>query len=56
MSKHIEGVKEALQNAQEPTRDMFLHEADVQNLATKLACKTYMLDSNDAKSVKLWIQ
>ena len=35
---------------------MFLHEAHVRNLATKLAKDTYMLDKNDAKSVKLWVQ
>lgn len=56
MAKHIASVKEALQNGQELTRDMFLHEADVWNVATKLAQETYMLDSNDAKSVRLWVQ
>ena len=35
---------------------MFLHEADVCNIATKLAKETYMLDKSNAKSMKLWVQ
>ena len=35
---------------------MFLSEKDVQNLANKVACKTYMLNKNDAKSVHMWLQ
>ena len=35
---------------------MFLPEKDVQNLANKVAYKTYMLDKNDAKKVYMWIQ
>ena len=56
MAKHIQAVKDAIGNGQELHRDMFLHEIDVRNIATKLAKETYMLDKSDAKSVKLWLQ
>ena len=53
MAKHIQAVKDAIGNGKELHRDMFLHEVDVRNIATKLAKETYMLDKSDAKSVKL---
>jgi len=56
MSKYIAVVKQALLDGSEITRDMFLHEQDVRNLATKVAWETYMLDVHDAKSVQLWVQ
>ena len=49
MAKHIQAVKDAIGNGQELHQDMFLHEADVCNIATKLAKETYMLDKSDAK-------
>ena len=35
---------------------MILLEIDVQNLANKVACKTYILDKNNTKSVHMWVQ
>jgi len=51
MSKHMQVVQELLKNGKDISKDMFLHEGDVRNLATKVARETYMLDTHDAKSV-----
>ena len=53
MAKHIQVVKDAIGNGHKLHQDLFLHEADVHNITTKLAKETYMLDKSDAKSVKL---
>jgi hypothetical protein len=56
MVKHIAALKDALKDGKEATRDWFLHEQDVRNLATKVDRETYMLSAEDAKSVQLWVQ
>ena len=56
MSKHIEIVKDTLSTGNQISRDMFLHERDVRNLATKVARETYMLHTFDAKSVQMWVE
>ena len=56
LTKHIDIVEEAIKNGKEVNRDMFLHEREVWNLAIKVTRETYMLDKNDASSVKLWVQ
>jgi hypothetical protein len=37
------------------SRDYFLCEQDIRNLAGKLAKKTYKKDENDSKSVQMWV-
>ena len=56
MTKLIDIVEEVVKSGKEVNKDMFLYERDVQNLAIKVTRETYMLDKNDASSVKLWIQ
>ena len=56
MTKHIDIIEETVKSGKEVNRDMFLHERDVRNLAIKAARETYMLDKNDASSIKLWVQ
>ena len=55
MVKHIDLIREKIDISEEVTWDMFLSEIDVQNLANKVACKTYMLDKNNTiKNVHMW--
>ena len=53
ITKHIDIVEEVVKSGKEVNRDMFLYERDVRNFTIKVARETYMLDKNDASSVKL---
>lgn len=45
-----------MENGSEISRDVFLTEQDVQNLANGVACETWRLHKNDAKNIHLWAQ
>jgi hypothetical protein len=38
------------------TRDTFLCEQDIQNIAKKLAKETYMKHENNVESLHMWVQ
>jgi hypothetical protein len=48
MNKHKCKVKKMKENNGEPSKDLFLSEQDICNLAGKLAKKTYKKHDNDA--------
>jgi predicted transcriptional regulator len=48
MNKHKCRVKEMMENNGELSRDLFLNEQDIRNLAGKLAKETYKKHDNDA--------
>ncbi len=48
MNKHKCRVKEMMENSSELSRDLFLSEQDILNLARKLAKETYKKHENDA--------
>ncbi len=48
MNKHKCRVKEMMKNSSELSKDLFLSEQDILNLARKLAKKTYKKHENDA--------
>jgi hypothetical protein len=48
MNKHKCRVKEMMENSSELSRDLFLSEQDILNLARKLAKETYKKHDNDA--------
>ena len=47
---------EVCEKGEELTRDLFISEQDIRNVAGKLAIETYKCDNNDAKSVRMWVQ
>ena len=47
---------EACERGQELTRDLFICDQDIRNVAGRLAIETYKRDNNDAKSVRMWVQ
>ena len=47
---------EACERGEELTRDHFISEQDIRNVAGRLAIETYKRDNNDAKSVRMWVQ
>ena len=47
---------EVCQRGEELTRDLFISEQDIRNVAGRLAIETYKRDNNDAKSVRMWVQ
>ena len=47
---------EVCKRGEELTRDLFISEQDIRNVAGRLAIETYKLDNNDAKSVRMWVQ
>jgi len=48
MNKHKCRVKEMMENSGELSRDLFLSEQDIHNLARELAKETYKKHENDA--------
>ena len=56
MGKHRKRFMEACEQGEELTRDLFISEQDIRNVAGRLAIETYKRDNNDAKSVRMWVQ
>ena len=56
MGKHRKRFMEVCQRGEELTRDLFISEQDIRNVAGRLAIETYKRDNNDAKSVRMWVQ
>ena len=56
MVKHKKRFMEACTRGEELTRDHFISEQDIRNVAGRLAIETYKRDNNDAKSVRMWVQ
>ena len=56
MVKHRKRFMEACERGEELTRDHFISEQDIRNVAGRLAIETYKWDNNDAKSVRMWVQ
>ena len=56
MAKHMKRFLEACERGQELTRDLFICDQDIRNVAGRLAIETYKRDNNDAKSVRMWVQ
>jgi hypothetical protein len=55
MNKHKCRIKVMMEKNDELSRDLFLSEQDICNLAKKLAKKTYKKHENDAQSVRMWV-
>ncbi len=55
MNMHKCKVKEMMENNGELSRDLFLSEQDIHNLARELAKETYKKHENDAQSVQVWV-
>ena len=47
---------EVCERGEELTRDLFISEQDIRNVAGRLAIETYKRDNNDAKFVRMWVQ
>ncbi len=47
-------MKELVKTSRNLTRDTFLCEQDIRNIAKKLAKKTYKKHENDVESVHMW--
>ena len=47
---------EVCKRGEELTRDLFISEQDICNVAGRLAIETYKCDNNDAKFVRMWVQ
>ena len=56
MAKHRKRFLEVCQRGEELTRDLFICDQDIRNVAGRLAVETYKRDNNDAKSVRMWVQ
>ena len=56
MKKHLDVLKRYQAEGREITRDLLLTTKDIRNISGKLAKETYMLDKNDAQSVRMWVQ
>ena len=56
MKKHLELLKQYQAEGKDITRDLFLTTKDIRNISGKLAQETYMLEKNDAKSVRMWVE
>ena len=56
MAKHRKHFMEVCERGEELTRDLFISEQDIRNVAGRLAIETYKRDNNDAKSVRMWVQ
>lgn len=55
MMKHKRYVKDIMDTTGELSRDIFILEDDVRNMAGKLALESYKRHVNDAKSVRMWV-
>jgi hypothetical protein len=56
MAKHRKRFLETCERGEELTRDLFICDQDIRNVAGHLAIETYKRDKNDAKSVRMWVQ
>ena len=56
MAKHRKRFLEVLERGGDLTRDLFICDQDIRNIAGRLAIETYKRDNNDAKSVRMWVQ
>ena len=56
MGQHRKRFMEVCKRGEELTRDLFIFEQDIRNVAGRLAIETYKRDNNDAKSVRMWVQ
>jgi hypothetical protein len=56
MAKHRKNVHKLVKTSRNLTKDTFLCEQDIQNIAKKLAKKTYKKHDNNAKNVHMWAQ
>ena len=56
MAAHRQRFMEVCERGEELTRDLFISEQDIRNVAGRLAIETYKRDNNDAKSVRMWVQ
>jgi hypothetical protein len=56
MAKHRKRFLEVCESGEELTRDLFICDQDIRNVAGRLAIETYKRDNNDAKSVRMWVQ
>ena len=56
MVKHRKRFMEVCERGEALTRDLFISEQDIRNVAGRLAVETYKRDNNDAKSVRMWVQ
>ena len=56
MKKHLKFLRKWEADGGVITRDLLITPKDVRNIARKHAKETYMLDSNDAQSVRMWVQ
>ena len=56
MGAHRKRFMEVCTRGEELTRDLFISEQDIRNVAGRLAIETYKRDNNDAKSVRMWVQ
>ena len=56
MVAHRKRFMEVCARGEELTRDLFISEQDIRNVAGRLAIETYKRDNNDAKSVRMWVQ
>jgi hypothetical protein len=56
MAKHRKRFMEVCERGEELTRDLFISDQDIRNVAGRLAIETYKRDNNDAKSVRMWVQ
>jgi hypothetical protein len=48
-------MKEMIETNGEQSRDLFLSEQNICNMAWKLAKETYKKNENDAQSVRMWV-
>jgi cupin superfamily acireductone dioxygenase involved in methionine salvage len=55
MNKHKSQVKEIMENNKYLSKDLFICEQDICNLAGKLAKETYKKHENDAKNVRMQV-
>jgi hypothetical protein len=54
MAKHCKNMKELVKIRRNLTKDTFLCEQDIRNIAKKLAKKTYKKHENNVESVHMW--
>ena len=56
MAKHMRHFLKVYERGEELTRDLFICEQDIHNVAGHLEIETYKRDNNDTKYVCMWVQ
>ncbi len=56
MAYHCKNVHELVKTNENLTKDTFLCEQNIRNIARKLAKETYKKHDNDANSVHMWVR